>query len=130
MPPQRRKKVHKSKRKGVGVGNAHKRLTMKHKTKDFDQIVEAVQKGEVQLTGDTSGRLAVDDTKPNDGQSYCGICDKYFINDDVLAKHKTQTPHKLRVKKVMKEKPWTVEDSRLPVDNGPRLRTTPLAGPN
>ena len=125
--PQRRKKMHKSKRNGLEEGGLHKRLSMKHKTKDFDQIVSAINNNEITLNGDVlkKNESNFDEDKIGGGQFYCGVCDKYFISQEVLDKHKKQGPHKLKVKKIQKEKPWTVEDARGRVDNGPKLNRKP-----
>lgn len=53
-------------------------------------------------------------------------CSKYFISQEVLDKHKTSKAHKLRVKRVRKDIPWTTEDARLiEVDNGAPLGRAP-----
>ncbi|KAL7714264.1 zinc finger protein 593-like protein isoform X1 [Entamoeba marina] len=123
--PQRRKKVHKSKRKGNGIGGSHKRLSMKNKTMDFDQIVDALKKGEITQNGEPTKELPLDEDKPGNGQVYCGVCDKFFLTREIFLKHCTQTPHKLRVKRTKKQKPWTLEDSKGRIDNGPKLNRKP-----
>ncbi|BFU24645.1 zinc finger protein containing protein [Entamoeba histolytica HM-3:IMSS] len=123
--PQRRKKVHKSKRKGGETGGIHKRLSMKHKTKDFDQIVSAIKNGEMNVNGEMAKAMPIDEDKPGFGQFYCGVCDKHFISQAVYLKHCTQGPHKSKVKRVQKEKPWTVEDAKGRIDNGPKLGRKP-----
>ena len=123
--PQRRRKVHKSKRRGGETGGIHKRLSMKHKTLDLDQIVDAINKGQIKPTGEVTSKLPIDEDKPGFGQFYCGVCDKHFIALEVYQKHCTQTPHKLKVKRAAREKPWTVEDARGRVDNGPKLGRKP-----
>ena len=92
--PQRRRKVHKSKRRGGETGGIHKRLSMKHKTLDLDQIVDAINKGQITPSGEARTKLPLDEDKPGFGQFYCGVCDKHFIalevcnapgNRDILA---------------------------------------------
>ncbi|ELP90426.1 hypothetical protein EIN_016450 [Entamoeba invadens IP1] len=125
MPRQRGNKVHKSKRKGCGIGGVHKRLSMKHKTKDLDQIVNAINNGEITPAGKPLTALEKDEDKPGMGQHYCGVCDKYFLTRAIYLKHCTQTPHKLNAKRVQREKPWTVKDAQGRVDNGVKLGRKP-----
>ena len=60
------------------------------------------------------------------GQYYCVECSKYFMNQDVLDKHKLSKSHKQRCKRLLKDKPWTTEDARvIGVDNGKPLGRAP-----
>ena len=60
------------------------------------------------------------------GQYYCVECSKYFMNQDVLDQHKLSKSHKQRVKRLLKDKPWTTEDARvIGVDNGKPLGRAP-----
>ena len=80
----------------------------RNKTKDLDQIVEDLDpKNSLKFTN-----MPIDEDLPGLGQYYCIFCSRYFINQKSLdIRYKTKE-HKKRVK-VTKEKPYSIEDSKL-----------------
>ena len=56
--------------------------------------------------------MPIDEDLPGLGQYYCIFCSRYFINQKSLDIHYKTKEHKKRVK-VTKEKPYTIEDSKL-----------------
>ena len=80
----------------------------RNKTKDLDQIVEDLDpKNALKFQN-----LEIDENLPGLGQFYCIFCARYFINKIALDEHYKTKEHKKRVK-VTKEKPYTIEDSKL-----------------
>ncbi|MCQ2817654.1 MAG: hypothetical protein MJ252_10350 [archaeon] len=80
----------------------------RNKTKDLDQIVDDLKPDNLIKFQN----LEVDEDLPGLGQFYCVFCSKYFLNQKVLDDHNKTKEHKKRVK-VTKEKPYTIEDSKL-----------------
>ncbi|EGC28545.1 hypothetical protein DICPUDRAFT_44131 [Dictyostelium purpureum] len=88
----------------------------KNRAKDIDQIYNEIQpENQEKFT-----KFEADPDLPGMGQSYCMHCSKHFITNEDLEKHFRGKPHKNRVKE-LKTKPYTVEDSKIPVDNGKKL---------
>ena len=56
--------------------------------------------------------MPIDEDLPGLGQFYCIFCSRYFLNQKSLEIHYKTKEHKKRVK-VTKEKPYTIEDSKL-----------------
>ena len=80
----------------------------RNKTKDLDQIVEDLEpKNLLKYTNPKS-----DEDLPGLGQLYCVFCARYFINKNTLDDHYKTKEHKKRVK-VTKEKPYTIEESKM-----------------
>ena len=118
MGRERHGKAHKAHRGNVGT---RKQYATKHRTRDFDQVVEdaADEKRVKDLT-------VFDEDLPGGAQYYCVECCKYFIRQDVLDRHKESHSHKQRVMRLRKDKPWTVEDARvIKTDNGAPLGRAP-----
>ncbi|KAK1442565.1 zinc finger protein 207 [Babesia gibsoni] len=85
--------------KGIGKKRNLKRGTrdLKNRTKDIDQIYEAVMKDEMELDVEASDNESK--------QAYCKYCDRYFTDDATLQSHKRGKDHKKRVKDVAKYQP-------------------------
>ncbi|EFA83059.1 hypothetical protein PPL_03847 [Heterostelium album PN500] len=88
--------------------------------KDIDQVWDDVQPDKIEK----ASKHDIDPELPGLGQFYCVHCAKYFVAQSDLDTHLTGKKHKRRVKD-LKVKPYTVEDSQLPIDNGKKLRPTP-----
>uniref|UniRef100_A0A915N5M6 Zinc finger protein 593 homolog n=1 Tax=Meloidogyne javanica TaxID=6303 RepID=A0A915N5M6_MELJA len=77
--------------------------------KDLDEIKETMERPE---------KLAkvvnqpVDEDLPGAGQNYCVECDRHFINDKVLKKHKKTKVHKNQLKR-LKEQQHSQKDADL-----------------
>ena len=101
---------HAQRRKGNTA--KHKQIGKSRKTKryqrDIDQIVNDLQPQNI-IKFD---KLEIDEDLPGLGQFYCIFCAKYFISKAVLENHYKTKEHKKRVK-ATKEKPYTIEDSKL-----------------
>ena len=90
----------------------HKQIGKSRKTKryqrDIDQIVNDLQPQNIIKFN----KLEIDEDLPGLGQFYCIFCAKYFVSKPVLENHYKTKEHKKRVK-ATKEKPYTIEDSKL-----------------
>ncbi|KYQ92911.1 hypothetical protein DLAC_05504 [Tieghemostelium lacteum] len=94
---------------------------VKNRAKDIDQIYEELQPGKLEK----HSKFEVDPDLPGLGQHFCIHCSKHFQDDKALQTHFKSKPHKRRLT-LLKEKPYTVEDSQIPIDNGPKLRNNLL----
>ena len=101
---------HAQRRKGNTA--KHKHIGKSRKTKryqrDIDQIVNDLQPQNIVKFN----KLEIDEDLPGLGQYYCIFCAKYFVSKPVLENHYKTKEHKKRVK-ATKEKPYTIEDSKL-----------------
>ena len=79
----RRSRVHKNNRE------IQRQARTRARTKDLDQIHEALKKGTA--VGDRGNAEL-----PGSGNFYCELCDRYFVEESVLEKHKKGGPHKRR----------------------------------
>jgi len=94
----------------------------KRKTKDLDQIYEDLHQPEIKAKLENQ---EVDPDRPGLAQHYCLHCARYFISSSTLIEHFQTKNHKRRVKELGKGRPYTVEDSKLPVDNGKKIGPRP-----
>uniref|UniRef100_A0AC34Q4D7 C2H2-type domain-containing protein n=1 Tax=Panagrolaimus sp. JU765 TaxID=591449 RepID=A0AC34Q4D7_9BILA len=79
--------------------------TRKRKGRDIDEIREdIVNKKEKVL--DSEDRLDL----PACGEFFCKECERYFIDQLSLDKHKKSKPHKNQLKR-LKEQPYTYKDA-------------------
>jgi len=108
MTRLRRKKVHKSNEWG-------KTKKTKRRTKDIDQIFDEFH-GKIKSQQEIVGK---DEDLPGQGDFFCIACSRYFISQKVLEEHNITRPHKRRVAKLKKEKPYTGPD--LLIDHGKPL---------
>lgn len=97
---QRRKRVHNNDSK------MRRKLRLKRRTKDLDQIDDDLKPGVVE----NLLSRPVDFDKPGMAQFYCVHCAKDFINGDAFKAHIRGKPHKIRVKNLRLE-PYTIEES-------------------
>ena len=101
---------HTQRRKGNTA--KHKHIGKSRKTKryqrDIDQIVNDLEPQNIIKFNN----LEIDEDLPGLGQFYCVFCAKYFVSKAVLESHYKTKEHKKRVK-ATKEKPYTIEDSKL-----------------
>ncbi|EGG14045.1 hypothetical protein DFA_11808 [Cavenderia fasciculata] len=88
-----------------------------NRKKDIDQIWDDMQPGKIEKLQ----KQEIDVDKPAMGQIYCIPCAKYFVSQAAMDTHSSSKPHKKRVKSLL-VKPYSVEDSVIPIDNGKRLR--------
>ncbi|KAI1733156.1 zinc-finger double-stranded RNA-binding domain-containing protein [Ditylenchus destructor] len=66
----------------------------KRRGKDLDEILEDMKPEKIMKLKNQE----VDLDLPGDGQFYCVECNRYFMDDAVLEKHKRTKVHKQRVK--------------------------------
>ena len=101
---------HAQRRKGNTA--KHKEIGKSRKTKrykrDIDQIINDLEPQNLVKFNN----LEIDEDLPGLGQFYCVFCSKYFVSKQVLENHYRTKEHKKRVK-ATKEKPYTIEDSKL-----------------
>ena len=98
--PQTRKK------KQAMNKDTHKKLKMKHYSKDIDQIACDLKPENAALLKNREK----DEDLPGQGQYYCVECARHFINRKSIEDHIKSKPHKKRLKE-LKEKPYSQEEA-------------------
>ncbi|KAK5577366.1 hypothetical protein RB653_002307 [Dictyostelium firmibasis] len=88
----------------------------KNRAKDIDQIFDEIQPETV----DKFSKFEVDPDLPGMGQNFCIHCSKHFVTNEDLQSHFKGKPHKNRLKE-LKTKPYSLQESQTPVDNGVKL---------
>ncbi|KAH0484377.1 MAG: hypothetical protein KVP17_004754 [Porospora cf. gigantea B] len=73
------------------------KVSLKRRKKDHDQVHRDMREGV---------HLVPDIELPGMGRHFCIPCERYFINDTDLTKHKRTSKHKRKVK-LMKDEPHT-----------------------
>jgi bud site selection protein 20 len=92
------------KKHGARSKNKHlkRKHSLKHRTRDVDQIYEAKRK----RASAAAAPVEYDDELPGGGQFYCVETDRHFISAQALAEHKRTKFYKKRIKELKKE-PYT-----------------------
>ncbi|XP_002161687.2 zinc finger protein 593 [Hydra vulgaris] len=107
--PQRKKRTHKN------VKDFKKSHRTRNRTKDVDQIHDEIDL--IPFKKNNILHQLVDPDLPGDGQFYCVICARYFMDGKNLSEHKKTKNHKKRLR-VMKEKPYSVAESQMAAGMG------------
>eukprot|EP00371_Babesia_bovis_P001023 XP_001609670.1 hypothetical protein [Babesia bovis T2Bo] len=102
----------KARHKGIGKKRNLKRgiRDLKHRTKDIDQVYESLAKDDMELEhdvqasqGEINGKCVIKDSIFS--APYCKYCDRHFIDNVSMERHKREKPHKKRVKELYTHQP-------------------------
>ncbi|EDO06102.2 hypothetical protein BBOV_II001440 [Babesia bovis T2Bo] len=91
----------KARHKGIGKKRNLKRgiRDLKHRTKDIDQVYESLAKDDMELEHDVQA------SQGEINAPYCKYCDRHFIDNVSMERHKREKPHKKRVKELYTHQP-------------------------
>ncbi|CRK90815.1 CLUMA_CG004505, isoform A [Clunio marinus] len=105
------------KRMHDGHTRLRRRLRLRRKTKDLDQIDHDLKNKSDHLLNQD-----VDLDQPGFAQNYCLHCAKYFINERALSDHFKTKVHKRRLK-ALQDEPYTEKEADLAAGKGSYIGT-------